>query len=165
MSLLYFSKDSVVQNLLHALKYHGHRELGEYLGRLIGRALQDSEHFKDLDVIIPLPLFKEKEKKRGYNQSTILCEGISKETGIPVMADNVIRTIHTETQTKKHRRDRWENVEGIFKVTGTISLKGKNILLVDDVITTGATLEACGTVMLNIPNTTVSIATLAIATH
>lgn len=165
MSLLYFSKDSLVQNLLHALKYNGHRELGTYLGRLMGQSIKNSSAFQNIDVIVPLPLFKEKEKKRGYNQSTILCEGIALETGIPVTADTVIRTIHTETQTKKHRRERWQNVEGIFEVKNRHAMGGKNILLVDDVITTGATLEACATVLLGIPGSTVSIATLAIATH
>lgn len=165
MSLLYFSKDSMVQNLLHALKYNGHKDLGNYLGRLMGQALKNSDAFLDVDVIIPLPLFKEKEKKRGYNQSAILCEGIASETGLPVAANAVIRTIHTETQTKKHRRERWQNVEGIFQLTDEHQLSGKRVLLVDDVITTGATLEACASVLLDRPNTTVSIATLAIATH
>ncbi len=165
MSLLYFSKDSLVQNLLHALKYNGNRELGIFLGRLMGKAIRNSTAFQNIDVLVPLPLFKEKEKKRGYNQSAILCEGIATETGFPVSGGDVIRTIHTETQTKKHRRERWQNVEGIFEVRNEEKLSGKHILLVDDVITTGATLEACAAALLKLPNTTVSIATLAIASH
>ncbi len=166
MSLLYFSKDSIVQHLLHALKYNGDKELGNYLGRLMGKAIRNSSAFLNIDLLVPLPLFKEKEKKRGYNQSVILCEGMAIESGIPVAAaGSVIRTIHTETQTKKHRRERWQNVEGIFDIRNKEEFAGKNLLLVDDVITTGATLEACSSVLLEIPNVSVSVATLAIASH
>lgn len=164
-SLLYFTKDSIVQQLMHALKYDGNQQVGLYLGRSMGKTLQASTRFQQIDMIIPLPLFKEKEKKRGYNQSAVLCEGIGLETGLSIITDNVKRTIHTETQTKKHRRERWQNVEGIFEASDRDSLQGKNILLVDDVVTTGATLEACATAILQIPGAKVSIATLAIATH
>ena len=106
----------------------------------------------------------QKEFKRGYNQSAILCEGISEVMNIPLITKNVTRIVHTETQTKKSRIQRWENVEKSFSVSNPAGLKGKHILLVDDVITTGATLEACGAEILKIEDVTLSIATLAIAT-
>jgi predicted amidophosphoribosyltransferase len=109
-------------------------------------------------------LFVQKEFKRGYNQSLILCAGINEITNIRVITKNVTRIAHTETQTKKNRIQRWENVERSFSVLEPGSLQGKHILLVDDVITTGATLEACGAEILKIEGTTLSIATLAIAT-
>ena len=104
----------------------------------------NSNRFSNIDFLIPLPLFSQKEFKRGYNQSSILCAGINEIMNIPLITKNVIRIVHTETQTKKGRIQRWENVEKSFSVLEPGSLKGKHILLVDDVITTGATLEACG---------------------
>jgi ComF family protein len=114
-------------------------------------------------VIIPLPLFEKKEKMRGYNQSEILCHGIAEILNKPVNRNNVIRKVFTETQTKKHRVERWKNVENIFLVTNPTELEGKRILLVDDVITTGATIDACATEILKIKNVKLSVASLAVA--
>ncbi|MEI9933960.1 MAG: phosphoribosyltransferase family protein [Ferruginibacter sp.] len=119
--------------------------------------------FSTVDILIPLPLFADKEHKRGYNQATILCNGISSITNIPVDTSSVIRQRFTETQTRKHRTERWENVDGSFIVKNETALKNKHLLLVDDVVTTGATLEACGNAIIKIDNTKLSIATLAIA--
>ena len=165
MSEFYFSKDSIIQNLIHEFKYRGNKNLGLYLGKIIGKTMLNSNRFSNIDFLIPLPLFTEKEFKRGFNQSSILCSGIKEVMNIPVITKNVIRRIHTETQTKKGRIQRWENVEKSFSVLEPASLKGKHILLVDDVITTGATLEACGTEILKIEGARLSIATLAIATR
>jgi ComF family protein len=164
MSEFYFSKDSIIQNLIHEFKYRGNRKVGLYLGNLIGKSLLNSTRFSHVDALVPLPLFAQKEFRRGYNQSLILCAGINEITNIPVVTKNVIRIVPTETQTKKNRIQRWENVERSFSVLEPGSLQGKHILLVDDVITTGATLEACGAEILKIEDTTLSIATLAIAT-
>jgi ComF family protein len=164
MSEFYFSKDSIIQNLIHEFKYRGNRKVGLYLGNLMGKSLLNSNRFSHIDALVPLPLFVQKEFKRGYNQSLILCAGINEITNIRVITKNVTRIAHTETQTKKNRIQRWENVERSFSVLEPGSLQGKHILLVDDVITTGATLEACGAEILKIEGTTLSIATLAIAT-
>ena len=162
MSEFYFSKTSVIQNLIHEFKYKGNKKIGHYLGNMIGKSLINSNRFP-IDAIIPLPLFEKKEKKRGYNQAEILSYGISEEMNIPVIKNNVIRMIHTETQTKKGRLERWTNVEKVFFVKHPESLENKHLLLVDDVITTGSTLEACGSKILKVKNVKLSIATLAIA--
>lgn len=162
MSEFYFSKESIVQNMIHELKYRGNKKAGLYFGNFMGKSLLNSNRF-DVDILIPLPLFEKKQKMRGYNQSEILCNGISQIINKPVIKNNVIRKVFTETQTRKHRIERWKNVEDIFFVTDPKSLEGKHILLVDDVITTGATLDACGTEILKIKNVKLSIATLAMA--
>jgi len=163
MSEFYFSKGSVIQNIMHEIKYKGNKKAGRYFGNLIGKSLLNSNRF-NIDVIIPLPLFEKKEKMRGYNQSEIICNGIGEIINKPVIKNNVIRKVFTETQTKKHRTERWKNVENTFQVTNTVALENKHILLVDDVVTTGATLEACGVEILKIKNTLLSVATLAMAT-
>ena len=164
MAEFYFSKEAIMQNLIHEFKYRGNRKIGLYLGKLMGRSLLNCDRFSGIDILVPLPLFPKKEFKRGYNQASILCEGIHEITGIPLVTKNVVRIIHTETQTKKSRVQRWENVEKSFSVLDPASLQGKHILLVDDVITTGATLEACGAEILKIDEVRLSIAALAIAT-
>ena len=162
-SQFYFSKGQIVQQLIHQLKYKGNKEAGEWFGSLMGRSLLQSSRFTNIDYIIPLPLYADKEFKRGFNQAEILSNGMSQAMGIPVLTKNVIRQRHTETQTKKHRAERWENVEGSFAVQKPATLFGKNILLVDDVITTGATLEACTQCLLEVPAIQVSLASVAIA--
>ncbi len=163
-SEFYFAKESLIQHLIHQLKYKGNTSIGEYMGEIMGRSLLNSGRFNNIDMLIPLPLYPEKERLRGYNQSTVICKGIASVMNVPVMSDNVIRRRYTETQTKKHRTERWENVEGSFIVKDPVRIEGGNILLVDDVITTGASLEACGSAILNTQNTRLSIATLATAT-
>ncbi len=160
-SEFYFSKGQLVQHLIHQLKYKNNKEIGYYLGELMGNSLLRSNRFSNIDYLIPLPLFADKEFKRGYNQAEIICQGIHISTQIPVMLNNVVRRRSTETQTRKHRTERWENVEGSFTIMNPATLKGKNLLLVDDVITTGATLEACGQVILRVPDTSISFASLA----
>ncbi|HEY5368412.1 MAG TPA: phosphoribosyltransferase family protein [Hanamia sp.] len=162
MSELYFSKDSIVQNMIHEFKYRGNKKAGHFFGNMLGRSLLNSNRF-EVDLIIPLPLFIRKEKMRGFNQAEILCDGIAEIINKPVISKNVIRKIFTESQTRKHRAERWKNVEGIFYINDPKSLEGKHILLVDDVIITGATIEACGREILNVTGTKLSVATLAIA--
>ena len=165
MSELWFSKESLTQNLIHDFKYKGNKEVGKYLGRMMGKSLIESNRFNDIDLLIPLPLYDKKEKKRGYNQSLILCEGIKEIMDVPLMIGNVQRKIATSTQTRKGRKERWENVSDSFKISNPEDLAGKKILLVDDVITTGATLEACGAELLQTKSTQLYIASLALATH
>ncbi len=165
MSEFYFSKASIVQNLIHELKYKGNKKAGIYLGNLMGKSLKNSNRFANIDLLVPLPLFTKKEFKRGYNQAEVLCQGIAEEMKVPLLTKNVIRIIHTETQTKKGRIQRWENVEKSFSVLDPAFLKGKHVLLVDDVITTGATMEACGAEILKVAQVKLSVATLAFATR
>jgi ComF family protein len=159
-SEFYFTKDSLIQHLIHLLKYDGNKEIGWYLGELMGKSLQNSNRFQHIDGLIPLPLFPDKERKRGYNQAAVICEGISTTMGVPVLYNIVTRQKFTETQTKKHRTERWENVAESFIVNNTDQLKGKKLLLVDDVVTTGATFEACGNALLKIDDVHLSIAAL-----
>lgn len=160
-SEFYFAKNELIQHLIHQLKYNDNKEIGIYLGEITGNTLLKSGRFSTIDYLIPLPLYGDKEFKRGYNQAEVICNGIYASTRIPVMTNNVIRQRATETQTRKHRAQRWENVEGSFVVKDPSALRGKQLLLVDDVITTGATIEACGHAILNIEGTSVSIAALA----
>ncbi len=160
-SQFYFAKEFLVQHLIHELKYKSDSEIGIYMGEIMGKTMLETHRFKDVDALIPLPLYADKERKRGYNQATIICNGISSITKIPVLNGAVIRQHATETQTRKHRTERWENVKDSFKVAKENELKGKHLLLVDDVVTTGATLEACGAVILKVPDTRLSLATLA----
>ncbi len=161
----YFTKESLMQHLMHLLKYKGNKELGFQLGRLMGIALKETNRFNTIEALIPLPLFPSKEKKRGYNQATVLCEGIAEIFPLPVLKNVVTRPQHTETQTKKGRIDRWKNIEGKFELMNPALIKNKHVLLVDDVVTTGATLEACGQELLSSDNTRLSIATLCIASR
>ena len=160
-SEFHFSKESLIQELIHQLKYKGNTAIGIYLGELMGKTLLTSNRFDKIDALIPLPLSPDKEHKRGYNQAAVICDGMSAVMNVPVIKNMVLRQRYTDTQTKKHRIERWENVAGSFIIKDDSKLKGKNLLLVDDVITTGATLEACGTVIATIDGVKLSIATLA----
>jgi ComF family protein len=162
-SEFYFSKEFLIQHLIHQLKYKDDTNIGFYLGELMGKTLLNSNRFNSIDALIPLPLYADKEHKRGYNQAAVICNGMSSVMNIPVLNGHVIRQHATETQTRKHRTERWENVKGSFKVIKESTLKNKHLLLVDDVITTGATLEACGSILLQTENVKLSIATLAYA--
>jgi len=162
-SEFYFAKESLLQHLIHRLKYKGDQELGMYLGEMMANSLVNAHRFGNIDGLIPLPMFPAKERKRGYNQATVICNGMSPVMNLPVIHNNVIRRHATETQTRKHRTERWDNAAGSFMINKPEQLIGKHWLLVDDVITTGATLEACGQMMAQLPGIKLSIATLALA--
>jgi len=161
----YFTKESLMQRLMHQFKYRGNKDLGLQLGRLMGIALKESNRFDTIDALVPLPLFPSKEKKRGYNQATILCEGIAEILPLPVLKNIIIRPQHTDTQTKKGRIERWKNIEGKFELNNANTIQNKHLLLIDDVVTTGATLEACGSELLKADNVRLSIATLCQASR
>ncbi len=157
----YFTKSSVLQRLIHQLKYNGNQDVGRQLGQWLGLQLKNSGRFNNMDALIPLPLFPDKEKMRGYNQAAVLCEGISEIIKVPMLKDIVLRKRYTDTQTKKGRSERWVNVDGSFEISDSSQLQNKHVLLVDDVITTGATLEACGYAIKETEAVKLSIATLA----
>jgi ComF family protein len=156
----YFTRESLIQHLIHQFKYKGNAGLGLQLGKIMGVSLKSSEHFH-ADALVPLPLFSHKEKRRGFNQSEILCKGIAEHLHIPVLKEVITRPRHTETQTHKGRIERWKNMEGKFVLTNAEAIEGKHILLVDDVITTGSTLESCGAELLKAANVRLSIACLS----
>lgn len=160
-SAFYFSKNSVIQNLIIQLKYRSNQNAGKFLGKLIGKKILSSNRFNDVDVIVPLPLNDKKLYKRGYNQSLAIVEGINSAWNKPVVTNAVERIAFTETQTHKGRIARWQTMEGVFVVSEPALIQNKHVLLVDDVVTTGATLEACGTVILNVPGTKLSMLTAA----
>jgi len=160
-SFYQFSKGGKVQKLIHQLKYKEQKEIGLFIGKLYGSDLKASEVFNSVDLVIPVPLHPKKFKKRGYNQSALFAEGIALSMGKQHDLVNVSRAIAADSQTRKSRFNRWKNVESNFKVNYPDKLKGKHVLIVDDVITTGSTLEACAQAVLQVPGTRVSIATIA----
>lgn len=175
-SFLYFSHGSIVQRIIHNIKYANGFTAAEWLGELYGQHLANSTAFcnelsdplkkppifSDCQVIVAVPLHKRRLRSRGYNQSDYLAAGLSKSLGIEVSLNNLIRVVNNESQTKSTTRlERFENIEGVFQVNQPQLLENKHILLVDDVLTTGATLEACAIALLQVPNVKVSIATLA----
>lgn len=143
----FFNKGNKVQRLLHELKYKSNKNVGEKIGVLYGYELLNTPVFNTIDYIIPVPLHPKKLKKRGYNQSEWFANGLSQSMNIPVSTNILYRNTDSTTQTKKSRFNRWENVAEIFGVKTPELLKNKHILLVDDVITTGATIEACAKIL------------------
>jgi ComF family protein len=158
-----FDKGGIMQHLMHQLKYKGAREVGEKIGHIFGADLYKSPPYREIELLIPVPLHPKRERKRGYNQSAVIAGGISEAMGIPLSSGNLIRNHYSATQTNKGRFERWENVKELFGVRYPERLVGKQLLLIDDVGTKGSTLEACAQVLVKIPGTTVSIATIACA--
>jgi len=163
MAMLYFKKGTKVQHLIHSLKYKDQVDVGFRLGNLLGERLKLSEQYKAIDLVIPVPLHQKKERLRGYNQSKYIAYGIADALKVEVDSTHLVRNKSTESQTKKSRYTRYENMEAVFQVNNPLLLKDKHILLVDDVITTGATLEACGLSLLSSGIKTLSVAALAFA--
>jgi len=162
-ALYYFNKGGKIQNLMHQFKYKGMPQIGNLLGSIAGGQLINNEVFKSADLIIPVPLHKKRLRQRGYNQSACFAEGLAQKLNIPVEGYNLVRINATETQTHKSRFARFENMKEVFALTEPERLINKHVLLVDDVITTGSTLEACGQQLLTIEGLKLSIATIAYA--
>ena len=160
-SAFYFTKDSLLQYLIVQLKYRENKNAGLCLGKMLGKFIKESNRFDDVDAIVALPLNEKRLLKRGYNQASLIVNGITEIFKKPVLENVVERTLFTETQTEKSRIERWQTMENVFSVIDETSIKNKHILLVDDIITTGATLEACGASILQTQNTKLSICTLA----
>jgi len=163
ISLFRFEKGSVYQSLIHEMKYRGNRKAGIYLGRLLGQELKHGI-FAECDLLVPVPLHQRRMRKRGYNQSELIARGISEITRIPLKANLVRRVQYQRSQTSMSRQERFDNMEKAFSFCGTPpDLHNKKILIVDDIVTTGATLEACGRLFLENFNCSVYIATLSFA--
>ncbi|MBC7616293.1 MAG: ComF family protein [Pedobacter sp.] len=163
MAMLYFKKGTKVQQLIHNLKYNGKTEVGHHLGNLLGEKLVLSVNYKAIDYIIPVPLHPKKERTRGYNQSVCIADGIAEVLAVPVHKTLLVRKKITETQTRKSRFIRYENMLSVFELLEPEQLINKHVLLVDDVITTGATLEACGNSLIAGGIKKLSIAGIAFA--
>lgn len=162
-SFYFYRKGSDFRQILHQLKYGGQKGIGAIMGRYMAAELQQSGFFEGVDVILPVPLHKKKQQIRGYNQSEWIARGITAVTGIPIDTEAVVRRKNTETQTRKSSLERWENVEGIFELHHAEALAGKHILIVDDVLTTGATTVECASCLTGIEGIRISVLTLAVA--
>lgn len=159
----YYNKGSRIRTLIHNLKYKGVKEIGFELGRIYGQSLKSSGFTDEIDLIIPVPLHLAKKRMRGFNQSETISNGIAEVTGLPIDIYSLVRATVSETQTRRSRYDRWTNVEGIFCVSDPEALKGKHVLLVDDVITTGSTVESCTNELIKVEGVKVSVVALAFA--
>ena len=162
-ALYYFAKGGKVQNLMHHFKYKGMQQIGVVAGNIAGAQLAKNDIFKTVDIIIPVPLHKKRLKQRGYNQSTCFANGLSEKLNAVVDETSLVRAKATNTQTHKSRFSRFENMQEVFAVIGPEKLANKHVLLVDDVVTTGSTLEACAVQLLKITGLKLSIATIAYA--
>jgi len=161
-ALLHFRKKAGVQQLIHDLKYRGHREIGTYFGKWLGKELADSDWFGKIDVIIPVPLHKSKLKQRGYNQVEDFGKELATALNAEYIDDVLLKISSTQTQTLKDRLSRWGKLKDTLLVQNSEKIRGKHILLVDDLVTTGATLEACAQKLNETPQVKISIATMAI---
>jgi len=157
----YFHKNSALQALLFQLKYKSNKDVGLFIGKQMGALLAASERFASIDALIPVPLHPQAHSKRGFNQAALICEGIGQVWHKPVLTGAIARTKHTSTQTKQTRAERWDNMEDAFTIKDPTSINGKHLLIIDDVITTGATIEACGKTLLTIKDVRVSVAAAA----
>jgi len=162
-ALYYFTKGGKIQNLMHRFKYKGMKEIGNLAGNIAGAQLVQNEVFKSADLIIPVPLHAKRLRQRGYNQSACFAAGLAEKLNAAVEEHNLVRVAVTETQTHKSRFDRFNNMQQVFSIRHPERLKNKHVLLVDDVITTGSTLEACGIELLKIEGLKLSIAAIAYA--
>jgi len=162
-SFAHFVTDGLLQHLLHRMKYQGQKSIGRQLGRLFAWDLEQTSWHKEIDLIIPVPLHPKKERQRGYNQSALIAGSMAAVWGIAQGEQLLRRVRFTESQTKKSREERIANVAGAFALPKPEKLRGKHILLLDDVLTTGATLEAAAQALLQVPDVKISIATIALA--
>ncbi len=162
-SFLHYRKGNSVQRLIHQLKYKGRKDIGEYLGRLYGKKLAEAGLLTGIDFIIPVPLHWKKERRRGYNQSLAIAMGVSAEIMKPVATDKVTRKFYNVSQTTKDRYGRWENARERFALSDNHGLEGKHLLIVDDVITTGSTIESLASVLGEVPHVKISVISIGIA--
>ena len=161
LAFLYFHKKGIVQEMIHKLKYKGHQEIGNVIGEWCAEELKENSWLKTIDILVPVPLHSKKLRKRGYNQVSSFGKALSKVWNIPFDETILIRNVYSKTQTKKNLLGRTEVIQNIFDVNSLDKLHNLHFLLIDDVITTGSTLEACSRALLKIPNAKVSILCMA----
>ncbi len=161
-ALLLFRQGNIAQTIVHQIKYEGNLAMAKQYGRLLGAELQSSGRFGDIDCLVPVPLHRRRKRQRGYNQSELLCEAMAEIMHRPVVTDNLYRQRYTDTQTHKDRQARMDNMKEVFAVRHPEYFENKHILLVDDIITTGATTENCYHALCAVPNLRISIASLAV---
>lgn len=164
-ALMTFKKGNVTQSIVHEIKYRGNTHLAHQFGRILGNELLSSGRFSNIDYIVPVPLHWWRKIRRGYNQSQLICEAMAEVMGKPVSSNNLYRRKYTSSQTRKSRVDRLDNMSGVFAVRNPQQFKNKHILLIDDILTTGATTEGCYHALSTIPDIQISVATLAITSH
>ena len=163
-SYLFFSKGGIVQKLIHAIKYKGQKEVAKEIASWYGYQLQlQTTLIQEIDVIVGVPLHKSRFQQRGYNQADCIAEGLSEALNIPMRTDVLLRNYFKESQTRKNRLERWQNVKTVFSVQNEREIENKHVAIVDDVLTTGATLEACAIELLRAGCKSVSVLTLAAA--
>ena len=162
-SFAYFVKGGSIQKIIHEIKYRNNPSFATYIGEICGKEILKSQFFGEVDYIVPIPLHRKRLKQRGYNQALMIAKGISNKTGFTVNEDNLIRIINNPSQTKNSKFERWKNTEGIFDIRDKNLFYCKHILLVDDVITTGSTLEVCAKLLLACSETRISIFTVGVA--
>ena len=160
-AMLYFRKGSRVQRMLHRLKYNGQMDLGLELGQLLGNRLKAGGSYADIDLVLAVPLHPKRERLRGYNQSQCIANGVAQCLNVPVLEGVLCKHRSTSSQTRKGRFSRYENLKDVFEIRDAERICGKQILLIDDVITTGATIEACGQVLYDAGVESLSIAAIA----
>jgi ComF family protein len=160
-SFLFFTKNGIVKNLIHHLKYKNQQQIGTFLGDWFGQILKEQQQVDFIDAIVPVPLHLRKLRKRGYNQLTLFGERLGYHLGADFTPNALIKTANTKTQTKKSRIYRWQNDKALFTLSDLTLLQNKNVLLIDDIVTTGATLEACARTLNEVEGITVYVATMA----
>lgn len=164
-ALFYYESHAETANIIYQLKYKDHPEIGPVMGRMVAAEMQHSNFFDGIDGIVPVPLTKKRLRQRGYNQSEEIAKGVNEITGLPIYTGLVKRTVFKGSQTRRRRWDRQENVEYAFKLVNGESIAGKHLLVVDDVVTTGATVIACSKELVKAGNVKISVLSLGLTKH
>ncbi len=161
-SFLYYNDHGIVKNIIHQLKYRKQEQLGEFLGNWYGQMITESSELSDVDTVIPVPLHPKKLRKRGYNQVDLFGKSLAGHLSANYVHDALIKTENTKTQTRKQRSNRLKRDDILYRLKDPMLLKNKHVLLVDDVITTGATMEACANALLEAPEVVIYVASMAV---